>query len=203
MDINNAFLHGDLDEKVYLRLPLGYSSQRQGVVCRLGVSLYWLRQALHNWYAKLAESMRHYGFRQFGADHLLFIFNRDNIFLANLVYVDDIVVVFPRGSPYLLAISKAVLKVAESGQLLQLENSMISSNKCASPKPDDGASLGIGSFWGLFVVTGGTSTISLVLFLFRRAQDEWFQHHSTEQQRHNTMEDERGMFAPDLEYARH
>ncbi|OWM73374.1 hypothetical protein CDL15_Pgr001488 [Punica granatum] len=111
--------------------------------------------------------------------------------------------VFPRGSPYLLAISKAVLKVAESGQLLQLENSMISSNKCASPKPDDGASLGIGSFWGLFVVTGGTSTISLVLFLFRRAQDEWFQHHSTEQQRHNTMEDERGMFAPDLEYARH
>ncbi|PKI50014.1 hypothetical protein CRG98_029601, partial [Punica granatum] len=92
MDVNNAFLHGDLDEEVYMRLPPGYSSQRSGVVCRLRKSLYGLRQASRNWYAKLADAMRHYGFRQSGADHSLFIFNRGNVFLAALVYVDDILV---------------------------------------------------------------------------------------------------------------
>ncbi|PKI41277.1 hypothetical protein CRG98_038339 [Punica granatum] len=72
---------------------VGVRAVRSGVVCRLRKSLYGLRQASRNWYAKLADAMRHYGFRQSGADHSLFIFNRGNIFLAALVYVDDILVV--------------------------------------------------------------------------------------------------------------
>ncbi|PKI42197.1 hypothetical protein CRG98_037436 [Punica granatum] len=93
IDVNNTFLHGDLDEEVYMRLLLGYSSQGHGVVCRLKKSLYGLRHASRNWYAKLVESMQHYGFRQSGVDHSLFVFNRGNVFLAALVYVDDILVV--------------------------------------------------------------------------------------------------------------
>lgn len=45
MDINNAFLHGFLDEEIYM-VPLdGYSRAKEGQVCRLKRSLYGLKQA--------------------------------------------------------------------------------------------------------------------------------------------------------------
>jgi hypothetical protein len=48
MDVKSAFLHGDLDEEIYMEKPLGYV-QDSSLVCRLKRSLYGLKQDPRAW----------------------------------------------------------------------------------------------------------------------------------------------------------
>lgn len=43
MDAHNAFLHGDLDEEVYMQLPPCYKTSTPEKVCRLRKSLYGMK----------------------------------------------------------------------------------------------------------------------------------------------------------------
>ena len=92
MDVHNAFLHGDLDEEVYMKLPPGFNPTSPGKVCRLQKSLYGLKQAPRCWFAKLATSLRQYGFSRSYSDYSLFTYCRGNVRLHVLVYVDDLII---------------------------------------------------------------------------------------------------------------
>jgi len=91
MNVNNAFLHDDLHEEVYMRPPPSFSFSHPDKVCRLRKSPYGFRQSPRNWFAQLASALRAYGFLQSHVDHTLFTLRKSDMFLAVLVYVDDII----------------------------------------------------------------------------------------------------------------
>lgn len=98
LDVSNAFLNGDLDEEIYLKLPQGYEELTgkkvpPNAVCRLHKSLYGLKQASRQWNHKLSEVILGDGFKQTHSDHSLFIKYVQKTYLAVLVFVDDILII--------------------------------------------------------------------------------------------------------------
>ena len=54
LDINNAFLHGELKD-VYMVAPPGLTSIQPGQVCKFKKALYGLKQVVREWFAKLSS----------------------------------------------------------------------------------------------------------------------------------------------------
>jgi histone deacetylase 1/2 len=93
IDIQNAFLHGNLSEEVYMHQPLGYVHPRfPNHICRLHKALYGLKQAPRAWYHRLQEHLLSLGFVNSCSDTSLFICRHGPASLFLLVYVDDILI---------------------------------------------------------------------------------------------------------------
>ncbi|KAJ0808584.1 putative RNA-directed DNA polymerase [Helianthus annuus] len=92
LDVQNAFLHGELAETVYLRQPQDFvDPQKPDYVCLLHKSLYGLKQAPHAWFNRLTMVLHSLGFKGSKTDPSLFIYSSKGTLLYMLVYVDDII----------------------------------------------------------------------------------------------------------------
>ncbi|CAM8890455.1 unnamed protein product [Rhodiola kirilowii] len=94
LDIDNAFLHGDLREEVYMLTPPEFymKEKQKGLVCKLQRSIYGLKQASRQWFLRFSDSLIQFGFIQSIEDYSLFTLKRTGEFIIILVYIDDVVV---------------------------------------------------------------------------------------------------------------
>ncbi|KAJ3699566.1 hypothetical protein LUZ61_003271 [Rhynchospora tenuis] len=93
LDVNNAFLHGDLEETIYMQQPPGFvDSLNPDKVCLLKKALYGLKQAPRAWFHKLRDFLQSQKFQCSQSDNSLFVFQEKGTVLYILVYVDDIII---------------------------------------------------------------------------------------------------------------
>ena len=89
-DVKNAFLHGDLEEEIYMDIPPRYIETPGKAVCKKQRTLYDLKQSPRAWFGRLSLAMRKYGFQQSNSDHTLFLKRWQSRITTLIVYVDDI-----------------------------------------------------------------------------------------------------------------
>jgi hypothetical protein len=93
LDVQNAFLHGVLEEEVYMRQPPGFeNANKPHYICKLDKALYGLKQAPRAWYARLSTKLCDLGFKPSKSDTSLFIYSKGAVIIFMLIYVDDIIV---------------------------------------------------------------------------------------------------------------
>ena len=91
LDVKNAFLHGTLDETVYMHQPPGFRDQTKPIhACLLKQSIYGLKQSPRAWNQRFAQYATQVGFTQSKADPSLFVYHQGKDMAYLLLYVDDI-----------------------------------------------------------------------------------------------------------------
>ncbi|GJR82618.1 retrovirus-related pol polyprotein from transposon TNT 1-94 [Tanacetum coccineum] len=95
LDVKTTFLHGDLDEDIYMTQPEGFqlAEKEENLVCKLKKSLYGLKQAPRQWYLKLNSIIQRAGYKRCAMDHCCYLKKVGSSFIILLLYVDDMLVV--------------------------------------------------------------------------------------------------------------
>ncbi|GKU94475.1 hypothetical protein SLEP1_g7971 [Rubroshorea leprosula] len=92
LDLKSTFLHGDLDEEVFIHQPPGYIKVgNEHKVYKLKRALYGLKQAPQAWYSRIESYFLKKGFEKCPYEHTLFIKSEGGKMLIVCLYVDDLI----------------------------------------------------------------------------------------------------------------
>jgi hypothetical protein len=91
MDVKSAFLHGDLQEEIYMEQPPGYVQNDCSLVFCLKKSLYGLKQAPQDWYAKMDSFLISTGFSRCHSDPNVYTKKVGIHIIIFVLYVDDLI----------------------------------------------------------------------------------------------------------------
>jgi hypothetical protein len=93
MNVKNVFLHGDLQEEVYMEQPSSYVDQTHpNLVCRLKKALYGLKQAPKAWSDKIGQYLITSGFQTSNVDFSLYVKKTNHGIVIMVIYVDDLTI---------------------------------------------------------------------------------------------------------------
>ena len=95
LDVKTAFMHGDLDEEIFMEQPEGFKVKgKENLVCKLKKSLYGLKQVPRQWYKKFDSFMMSQEYKRTFADPCVYVRRfHDDKFIILLFYVDDMLIV--------------------------------------------------------------------------------------------------------------
>lgn len=94
LDVKTAFLHGELEEQIYMHQPEGFVVQeKKDHVCLLKKSLYGLKQSPRQWYKRFDSFMINHDYSRSNYDSCVYFRNLSNgSYLYLLLYVDDMLI---------------------------------------------------------------------------------------------------------------
>ncbi|GKC94676.1 zinc finger, CCHC-type containing protein [Tanacetum coccineum] len=94
MDVNTAFLNGDLDEELYINQPQGFIILgNENKMCKLIESLYGLKQAPKQWHQKFDEVVLSNGYLLIQADKCIYRkFDESGKRVIICLYVDEMLI---------------------------------------------------------------------------------------------------------------
>ncbi|XP_073962726.1 UDP-galactose 4'-epimerase isoform X1 [Choristoneura fumiferana] len=101
LDVDTAFLNGDLEEEVYMDQPQGFVKKgHEDKVCLLQKSLYGLKQAPRAWNIKLNETLSKIGFNRLPTEPCVYkkLIGSEIILLA--IFVDDLIIFYKNDISY-------------------------------------------------------------------------------------------------------
>ena len=91
--MKTTFLHGDLEEDIYMSQPEGFTVQGyESLVCKLRKSFYGLKQSLRQWYKKFDNFVCRTRFKRCEIDHCCYVKFFNNSYIILLLYVDDMLI---------------------------------------------------------------------------------------------------------------
>ena len=90
LDVQNTFLHGDLQETVYMKQPPGFvDPEKPDHVCKLNKAIYGLKQAPRYWFDKFSSFLISFGLQCRFPDPSLFVYHHGSDVIYLLIYVDE------------------------------------------------------------------------------------------------------------------
>jgi hypothetical protein len=90
MDVKTTFLHGDLEEKIYMKHPQGLVVKgKKDLLCRMKNSMYGLNKSPRMWYQNFDTYILGLGFTRSKDDHYVYFELVGDHLIYLFLYVDD------------------------------------------------------------------------------------------------------------------
>lgn len=119
VDVETAFLYGDLEEEVYMENPEGLEDSNDDEALLLLTTIYGLVQSARQYYKKARGILRKIGFTGGDVDPCLFVKKSSKGIVYIALYVDDNLLV---GHPE--AIDDAIQQMKKHGLILKIEDDL-------------------------------------------------------------------------------